>query len=121
MFAEVKAMLTFIKGDDYDEEIAREIKACELVLTRTSDIVLPGKVDITITKLPATTSEPERVIITDTSTIDDDMVFKVFATWCNMQIGNPPNIEHLRDTFKELRGSMCLSKNYTVYGEVTTE
>lgn len=121
MFAEVKAMITFINGDDYDEKIAREIRTCVLDLTRTAEIVLPGEVNITITKQPATTSEPEQLIITDTSTVTDDLVIAAIATWCDMRIGNPPNIENLKEAYRSLKGSLRLSKNYTVYGEVTTE
>ena len=121
MFAEVKAMLTFITGNDYDEKIVREIWACVLDLTRTAEIVLPGEVNITITEQPATTSEPERVIITDTSTVTDDLVIATIATWCDMRIGNPPNYDNLLKAYESLKGQLRLSKSYTVYGEVTTE
>ena len=42
MFAEVKALMTFIEGDDYDAQIIAEIKACALDLTTSTEIVLPG-------------------------------------------------------------------------------
>ena len=118
MFAEVKAMLTFINGDDYDEKIAREIRACVLDLTRTAEIVLPGEVNITITKQPATTSEPEQLIITDTSTVTDDLVIAAIATWCDMRIGNPPNYDNLLKAYNSLKGQLRLSGNYTTYGRV---
>lgn len=119
MFAEVKAMLTFISGDDYDEKIAREIRACVLDLTRTAEVVLPGKVDIVITTQPATTSEPEQTVITDNSTVDDDLVFAAVATWCDMRIGNPPNYEQLRRAYDSLKGRMRISKDYTNYSGTT--
>ena len=120
MFAEVKSMLTFVNGDDYDEKIAREILACETDLTATAEIVLPGKVEITITKQAATTSEPERVLINDTSDIDDNYVFAVFATWCDMRIGNPPNIAELKNAYRTIKGNMRTSKKYTNFGSVVT-
>ena len=116
MFAEVKAMLTFVNGDEYDEKIAREINACAVDLTATAEIILPGKVDITVTRTPATTSEPESVTITDASDIDDDYVFAVFATWCDMRLGNPPNYDNLHAAYRTMKGNMRLSKKYTTYG-----
>jgi len=116
MFAEVKAMLTFVNGDEYDEKIAREIMACETDLTATAEIKLPGKVDITVSKTPATTSEPESVTITDASTINDNHVFAVFATWCDMRLGNPPNYDNLLAAYKTMKGNMRLSKKYTTFG-----
>ena len=116
MFAEVKAMLTFVNGDEYDEKIAREIMACETDLTATAEIILPGTVSITVNRTPATTSEPESVTITDTSDINDNYVFAVFATWCDIRIGNPPNIENLKAAYKGMKGSMRLSKKYTTFG-----
>ena len=120
MFAEVKAMLTFVNGDEYDEKIAREIMACETDLTATAEIILPGTVSITVNRTPATTSEPESVTITDTSTINDNYVFAVFATWCDIRIGNPPNIENLKAAYKGMKGSMRLSKKYTTFGGAET-
>jgi len=116
MFAEVKAMLTFVNGDEYDEKIAREINACAVDLTKTAEIILPGDVKITVTRTPATTSEPESVTITDESDIDDDYVFAVFATWCDMRLGNPPNYDNLLAAYKTMKGNMRLSKEYTTFG-----
>jgi len=116
MFAEVKAMLTFVNGDEYDEKIAREINACAVDLTKTAEIILPGDVKITVTRTPATTSEPESVTITDESDIDDDYVFAVFATWCDMRLGNPPNYDNLLAAYKTMKGNMRLSKKYTTFG-----
>ena len=44
MFAEVKALLTYIEEDEesYDAKIIAEIKACALDLTTSTEIVLPG-------------------------------------------------------------------------------
>lgn len=116
MFAEVKSMLTFVNGDDYDEKIAREIKACVLDLTRTAEIVLPGEVFITITKIPETISEPERLTITDETTWTDDYVFKTIAVWVDKELGNPPNKDQLEKAYRTLKANMRTSSDYTNYG-----
>lgn len=123
MFAEVKELLTFIEPEEesYDAQIIAEIKACALDLTRTAEIVLPGEIDITREKVQG------KWVITDNSDITDDYVIKTIATWCNKEIGNPPNYENLLKAYESLKGSMRLSKHYTNYGdaepaeEATTE
>lgn len=127
MFAEVKEMLTFIDGDEYDAQIIAEIKACALDLTRTAEIVLPGEngepgvIDIKRELVTATTSEPEHWEITDNSTVTDELIIKTIAVWCNKEIGNPPNYEALLKAYNSLKGQLRLSKHYTNYGEATTE
>ena len=114
MFAEVKAMMqNYISGDDYDEQIILEIKACAVDLTSSAEIILPGIVDITRTHNAATTSEPESWTITDNSTITDPLVFKVFATWCALNIGNPPNADRLQKAYDSLKGQMRQNNLYT--------
>lgn len=118
VFATVKAMLP-VSGDAYDGEIVTQIKAAVLDLTKTTEIVLPGTVDITRTHQAATTSEPEQWVITDSSTLTDELAVTVIATWCNMRIGNPPNYDNLLKAYESMKGSMRLSKEYTTYGGVT--
>ena len=123
MFAEVKELLTFIEPEEesYDAQIIAEIKACALDLTRTAEIVLPGEIDITREKVRG------EWVITDNSDITDDYVIKTIATWCNKEIGNPPNYDNLLKAYESRKGSMRLSKHYTNYGdaepaeEATTE
>ncbi|MBO7363755.1 MAG: hypothetical protein J6U26_00255 [Lachnospiraceae bacterium] len=114
MFAEVKGMLP-VSGDGYDAEIITQIKACVRDLTATAEIVLPGTVSIKRTLEAATTSEPEHYVITDTSSLKDEYVIAVIATWCNMRIGNPPNYDNLLKAYESMKGSMRLSKQYTRY------
>ena len=102
MFAEVKAMLP-ISGDDYDAEIIMQIKAAALDLTRTSEIVLPGVIAIT---------RSAQGVVTDSSTVTDELIITAIATWCNMRIGNPPNYDALRDAYESMKGSMRLSASY---------
>ena len=110
MFAEVKAMLP-ISGDDYDGQIIREIKACVLDLTTSAEIELPGTIDVTVSA---------QGVITDTSTLTDELIITAIATWCNMRIGNPPNYDKLLAAYNSMKGQLRLSKTYTA-SEVTTE
>lgn len=116
MFSDVKELLTFVNGDDYDAQIIAEIKACALDLTKSAEIVLPGVIDITRTQ-----DQTGKWTITDNSTITDALIIKTIAVWCNKEIGNPPNHDNLEAAYNSLKGRLRLSKTYTQYGEVTTE
>jgi len=105
MFAEVKKLLTFIRGDSYDDVIIGEIKACALDLTSSTEIVLPGVISI---EKDGTTGQ-----IIDNSTVDDEFVIKTIATWCNKEIGNPPNYENLQRAYESRKGQMRLSRRYS--------
>ena len=115
MFTEVKDTLP-ISGDDYDAQIIREIKACVLDLTTSAEIQLPGTIAITRTQ----NAQTGVWTITDNSTITDELIIAVIATWCNMRIGNPPNYDNLLAAYNSLKGQLRLSKTYTT-SEVTTE
>ena len=112
MFQEVKDTLP-ISGDDYDAQIIREIKACALDLTTSAEIRLPGTISITRN---STTG-----IVTDNSTLTDELIITAISIWCNMRIGNPPNYDNLLKAYESLKGQMRLSRTYTNYGGVTTE
>ena len=104
MFQEVKAMLP-VSGDGYDQEIITQIKAAALDLTRTAEIVLPGTISIS---RDSTTG-----IVTDHSTLKDELVITAIAAWCNMRIGNPPNYDNLLKAYESIKGSLRLSGSYT--------
>ena len=107
MFQEVKDTLP-ISGDDYDAQIIREIKACALDLTTSAEIRLPGTISITRN---STTG-----IVTDNSTLTDELIITAISIWCNMRIGNPPNYDNLLKAYESLKGQLRLSKSYTAYG-----
>ena len=107
MFAEVKRMLP-ISGNAYDQEIALQIKAAALDLTRTAEIILPGEIDISI---DAGTGE-----VTDNSTIEDEYLIAAIACWCTAMIGNPPNYNNMLKAYEAMKGNMRLSREYTDYG-----
>ena len=108
MFAEVKGMLP-VSGDDYDKEIALQIKAAALDLTRTAEIILPGEIDISV--------DADSGAVTDNSTVEDDLIITAIATWCQMRIGNPPNYDNLLKAYESMKGNLRLSWHYTDYGE----
>jgi uncharacterized protein YycO len=103
MFAEVKATLP-ISGNDYDQEIIMQIKAAALDLTRTSEIRMPGVINIT--------RDAQTGVVTDNSTVTDELIITAIATWCNMRIGNPPNYDQLLGAYEGMKGSMRLSSSY---------
>lgn len=114
MFKEVKDRLTtWIEGDDYDAQIIGEIKACEIDLTSSAEIHLPGSIKITRTY----NQQTGKWTITDSSTMRDEFVITAIATWCNMRIGNPPNYDNLMAAYNSMKGQMRLSKRYTDFGE----
>ena len=115
MFAEVKSTLP-VSGDDYDAEIIMQIKAAALDLTTSAEIRMPGTIAISRTLRAATTAEPEEWVVTDHSTVKDELVTTAIAIWCQMRIGNPPNYDNLLRAYESLKGQMRLSKNYTHYG-----
>ena len=112
MFQEVKDALP-VSGDGYDAQIIREIKACALDLTTSAEIVLPGTVAISRNETTG--------VITDASTLTDELVITAIATWCNMRIGNPPNYDNLLKAYESLKGQMRISNHYTHFRTEVTE
>ena len=107
LFDRVKDALP-VSGDLYDGQIITQIKAAVLDLTRTSEIVIDGVVDIE--------RDTSTGIVTDNSTIEDELIITAITVWCNMHIGNPPNHEQLLRSYNSLKGSMRISSDYTDYG-----
>ena len=114
MFAEVKSMLP-VSGDDYDPVIITQIKAAVLDLESSTEIVLPGRVNITRRKKSAgvlTATETDEYEVIDNSTLKDELAITAIATWCNMRIGNPPNYDNLLSAYNAMKGQMRLSRKY---------
>ena len=107
MFKEVKGTLP-ISGDGYDAEIIMQIKAAELDLTTSTEIVMPGVISISRTQDPQTGAWT----VTDNSTVKDQLVITAIAIWCQMRIGNPPNYDNLLKAYESLKGQMRLSRFY---------
>ena len=114
MFAEVKSMLP-VSGDDYDPVIITQIRAAVLDLESSTEIVLPGRVNITRRKKSAgvlTATETDEYEVIDNSTLKDELAITAIATWCNIRIGNPPNYDNLLSAYNALKGQMRLSKKH---------
>ena len=103
MFAEVKDMLP-VSGNAYDGQIITQIKAAVLDLESSTEIQLDGVVSIE--------RNSQTGVVTDNSTITDELAIVAIATWCNMRIGNPPNYEQLERAYNSLKGQMRLSRRY---------
>ena len=103
MFAEVKDMLP-VSGNAYDGQIITQIKAAVLDLESSTEIQLDGVVSIE--------RNSQTGVITDNSTITDELAIVAIATWCNMRIGNPPNYEQLERAYNRLKGQMRMSRRY---------
>ena len=103
MFNEVKARLP-VSGTGYDAQIIGEIKAAALDLTRTTEIQLPGEIDIS--------RNTGTGVVTDNSTVTDELIITAIATWCCMRIGNPPNYENLLKAYESMKGALRLSHHY---------
>lgn len=112
MFSEVKSLLP-VSGDGYDAEIILQIKACALDLTRTADIVLPGSIDIS--------RDAETGVITDNSTVTDELIIATIAIWCTARIGNPPNYDKLLAAYEMHKGNLRISSEYSNYPEDEAE
>ena len=110
MFAEVNDMLP-VSGDDYDAQIITQIKAAALDLTTSAEIKLPGVIAISRTQ-----NQQGVWTVNDQSTVTDELIIVTIATWCNMMIGNPPNVDFLKKAYESLKGQLRLSKKYTTYG-----
>lgn len=102
MFAEVKGSLP-VSGNGYDRDIILQIKAAVLDLESSTGMRLPGRVNISI---------DNQGVITDNSTLTDELAIVAIATWCNMRIGNPPNYELLDKAYNSLKGQMRMSSRY---------
>ena len=116
MFAEVKGTLP-VSGDGYDAEIIMQINAAALDLTRTAEIIMPGVISISRTQDPQT----GKWMITDSSTVTDQLIMTAISVWCQMRIGNPPNYDNLLKAYESLKGSLRMSSEYTDFGAVTAE
>ena len=106
MFAEVKKMLqNRISGDSYNAQIILWTKVAVRDL-QMDQIVLDGVCDIEMEQNDGVWE------IVDNSSIEDELVFAACATYCSMNIGNPPNHDNLLETYKSLKGQMRMSRKY---------
>jgi len=112
LFKTVKDSLP-VSGDLYDGQIITQIKAAVLDLTTSTEIVIDGEVDIE--------KDDDTGVVTDNSTIYDELVITAISVWCNMRIGNPPNYDKLLEAYNSLKGQMRMSRKYNGDGDNTCE
>ena len=108
LFKTVKESLP-VSGNLYDGQIITQIRAAVLDLTTSTEIVIDGVVDISRDAVTG--------VVTDNSTIEDELLITAISVWCNMHIGNPPNYDKLLESYKSLKGQMRMSSKYNGGGD----
>lgn len=91
----------------YDSEIAH------LLMSGANDleiagVTLPGTVAFTI---------GTNDVVTDTSTLTDNLVMRAIITYAAMRFGNPPNYDKLREAYETQKVQLMHASAYTDYGE----
>lgn len=106
MFAEVKAMMpNEISGNDYDQQIVFWLNAGVRDLTTSTEIVIPGDVDVRW--------NTETGAYEDDSDVTDEQVIGAIAIYVTLHIGNPPNYDQLLAAYESMKGQMRMSRTYT--------
>ena len=105
MLKEAKLALR-VTVDAYDAEIMSILKAGEMDL-RIAGVEVPGRVSWTESQVGA---------VTDTSTMDDQLVMRALLTYAAMRFGNPPNYERLLDAYETQKVQLMHATGYTQYG-----
>lgn len=126
MLAEVKKALPY-DGTLDDGELARLCSAGAMDMT-TRGVILPGTVDFTYSQKvwedPETgsfeidwnTGLPRCVeVVTDNSTLTDDLCMRAIITYVKMHFGNPPNYDKLKESYEIQLGQLMVSGDYTDY------
>ena len=108
LFETVKESLP-VSGNLYDGQIITQIRAAVLDLTTSTEIVIDGVVDISRDAVTG--------VVTDNSTIEDELLITAISVWCNMHIGNPPNYDKLLESYNSLKGQMRMSSKYNGGGD----
>ena len=108
MLKEAKKALR-VTDSEYDSELARLMMAGARDL-EVAGVVLPGSVSFTIT---ATTSEGD--VVTDTSTLEEELAQQAVILYAACRFGNPPNYAQLNAAYDECKAQMSRSSDYTEY------
>lgn len=98
----------------------------------TRGVILPGKVSFEFEEKPLV--DPETLTtekdwetgedrtyeaVTDTSDLTDEYICRAIFTYVNMNFGNPPNYDKLRDSYDRQLGQLMITSGYTDYTMVT--
>lgn len=96
---------------DYAPEICRLLKAAQKDL-EIAGVIIGGTCEFLITEDPVT--------VTDTSTIEDEMVQTAMITYCRMHFGSPPDYDRLAASYDLQRRQLANATGYTDFLEEET-
>lgn len=111
MLKEAKKALR-VTDSEYDSELARLMMAGARDL-ELAGVILPGVVSFTIT---ATNEEED--VVTDTSTLEEELAQQAVILYAACRFGNPPNYAQLKAAYDECKAQMSRSSEYTDYGMI---
>lgn len=95
----------------YDSEIASLLMAGANDLA-IAGVQLPGEVTFTVSSSD---------VVTDTSTLTDELAMRAVITYAQMRFGNPPNYQQLADSYDLQKVQLMHATGYTDYGEPDPE
>ena len=129
MLKEVKRAMG-IGGNMSDGAIARLCRAAAMDM-ESSGVVLPGTVEFTYAEEPvvdpdtmqteidpATGEARYTEVVTDLSTLTDELCVKAISTYVQASFGNPPNYDNLVASYQMLLGKLMVDSKYTDYSMV---
>lgn len=123
MLREAKRFLP-VSGTEWDETIAHLCKAAAMDLTARG-VILPGTVEFVITETPVvdehgnpvidpdTNAQEMSVVVTDNSTLSDDLCLTAICTYVKANLGIAPNYEQLRASYDEQKATLMMTDGYT--------
>lgn len=129
MLKEVKRAMGY-KTSSEDGVIARLCRAAAMDMT-TRGVVLPGTVEFTYAEEPvvdpdtmqteidpATGEARYTEVVTDLSTLTDELCIQAIATYVQANFGNPPNYDNLVASYQTQLGQLMITSEYTDYSMV---
>ena len=110
MLKEAKKALR-VTSTYYDSEIASLLMAGANDLA-IAGVQLPGEVTFTVSSSD---------VVTDTSTLTDELAMRAVITYAQMRFGNPPNYQQLADAYDLQKVQLMHATGYTDYGDPDPE
>lgn len=106
MLKEAKKALR-VTSTYYDSEIASLLMAGANDLA-IAGVQLPGEVTFTVSSSD---------VVTDTSTLTDELAMRAVITYAQMRFGNPPNYQQLADAYDLQKVQLMHATGYTDYDD----
>lgn len=131
MLREAKRFLP-VSGTEWDETIAHLCKAAAMDLTARG-VILPGTVEFVVTDTPVvdehgnpvidpdTGLQEQTVVVTDLSTLDDELCVMAICTYVKANLGIAPNYEQLRASYDEQKATLMMTDGYTRWTGTVTD